>query len=301
MRLIPIGTLIKGDQAPAAAIRDLAPRGFECFALSFWNNLGDTDLPALAEEVRSACEETGTAVSAISVYGNPLRGDGAGSRTLRDTAALVEAAGSFGCSLVGCFAGRPPGASVEESIEPWRAAFSPLAERAECLGIRIAFENCRLGDTWKTGKWNIAINDDAWDLMFDALPSQAIGLEWEPCHQVEAFVDPLAQLARRLPRIFHIHGKDARLDHRLLAERGLFGREKSFASCFPGNGDTDWAALFHILNSHSYGGTVDVEGWNDADWSVDRELEGQSRALAHLKACRKAPSGADVPVHSPRR
>lgn len=286
MRTIPIGTLVKGDQAPAAAIRNLAPRGFECFALTFWDNLGDADLSALAEEVRAACEETGTAVSALSVYGNPLRGDEAGSRTLRDTAALVEAAGSFGCSLVGCFAGRPPGASVEAAIEPWRAAFSPLAERAESLGVRIAFENCRLGDSWKTGKWNIAINDDAWDLMFDALPSQAIGLEWEPCHQVEALVDPAAQLERRLPRIFHIHGKDARVDRRCLAERGLYGRGKWHTSCFPGNGDTDWAALFRILDSHAYGGTVDVEGWNDAEWAGERELAGQTRALEYLKACR---------------
>jgi sugar phosphate isomerase/epimerase len=81
----------------------------------------------------------------------------------------------FGADLVGCFAGRLPGASVPASMEQWKRTFSPLAEKAEKRKVRIAFENCRMGDTWKTGKWNIAINPDAWDLMFRTIPSPALG------------------------------------------------------------------------------------------------------------------------------
>jgi sugar phosphate isomerase/epimerase len=180
-----------------------------------------------------------------------------------------------------------PGKSVPESLEAWRAAFAPLAERAEALGLCLAFENCRLGDTWKTGKWNIAINPDAWDLMFDALPSKALGLEWEPCHQVEALADPLAQARAWADRIRHVHGKDARVDRALLAERGLYGASRWNASCLPGNGDSDWRALFRILAEKNYRGSVDIEGWNDAEWSGDRELEGRRRALAYLKECRQ--------------
>ena len=176
-----------------------------------------------------------------------------------------------------------PGASVPDSIEAWKRAFSPLAERAEALGLSLAFENCRLGDTWKKGKWNIAINPDAWELMFEAIPSKALGLEWEPCHQVEALADPIAQLRAWLPRIKHVHGKDARVDRELIAKGGLYGARPWAASCFPGNGDSDWGKILYILAAGGYGGTVDVEGWNDAEWSLERELEGQARALAYLR------------------
>jgi len=285
MKKIPLGTLVKGDADPAMAIRALAPSGFECFSLSFWESLGDTDLPKLADGVAAAAGETGTFISALSVYGNPLRDDERGVATRGALEALLDAAPRFGCGLVSCFAGRKPGTSVQDSLPAWERLFAPLAEKAEVSGLRIAFENCRMGDTWKTGAWNIAINPDAWSLMFEAMPPPAIGLEWEPCHQVEALADPYAQLEAWLPKIFHLHGKDARIDRRLLAARGLYGSARWHASCFPGNGDTDWRPILDILGRRGYTGTIDIEGWNDAEWSGDREREGQTRALAYLKSC----------------
>ncbi len=287
MRKIPVGVLIKGDRDPAATIRTLAPQGFECFALMFWETVGDTDLTACADSVRAAVEETGTAISALSVYGNPLRGDEAGRRTLADHRALLELAPAFGSPVVSGFAGRVPGTSVVDSIEPWRRAFEPLVDRAEALDVSIAFENCRIGDTWKTGKWNIAINPDAWELMFAALPSPRLGLEWEPCHQVEALADPLVQLRAWMDRVIHLHGKDARVDRAALARGGLYGAKKWHSSRFPGNGDTNWTELFSILADSGYAGSVAVEGWNDSEWSGDLEAEGQKRALDYLKRCRQ--------------
>ncbi|OHD77002.1 MAG: hypothetical protein A3J97_11935 [Spirochaetes bacterium RIFOXYC1_FULL_54_7] len=282
-----IGTLVKGDEQPELAIRQLAAQGFESFSLMYWGRVSG-DLASIASAVRQAAVETGTIVSSLAVYGNPLSGDEVGAATQAGIAALLEHAHGFGCSLVSCFAGRVPGTSVPASIEPWKAVFGPLAERAGARGLRLAFENCRMGDTWKTGKWNIAINPDAWQLMFGTLPSEVLGLEWEPCHQVEALADPLAQLKSWLPRIIHVHGKDARINRDLLAAQGLYGSTRWHQSCLPGNGDTDWCKLFRVLGSGGYTGTVDVEGWNDADWVGERELEGQLRALAYLKECRAA-------------
>ncbi len=256
----------------------------------FWESIGGADLGAMAAGVREAAEDTRTSAAALAVYGNPLRGDAVAEETLRSVRALIEAAPAFSDGrarpIVATFAGRVPGASVPASLEAWRAAFAPLAERAEALGVVLAFENCRMGDTWKTGKWNIAINPDAWNLMFAALPSASLALEWEPCHQVEALADPVAQLERWAPRIAHVHGKDARLDRALLAAGGLYGASRWSASCFPGNGDTDWKEIFRVLSAAGYGGTIDIEGWNDAEWSGERELEGQLRALGYLRACR---------------
>jgi sugar phosphate isomerase/epimerase len=252
----------------------------------FWESTKGADLVQLGEACRKAAEEQGCFISSVSVYGNPLKDDEAGIECLSSLAAAVEAAPAFGCSLVSCFAGRPPGRSVPDSIDAWRQGFAPLVDRVCALGLHLAFENCRIGDSWKTGKWNIAINPDAWELMFKALDSESLGLEWEPCHQLESLADPLAQARDWVGRFFHIHGKDARIDRSLLAARGLHGARRWHASCLPGNGDTEWAELFRILSDAGYRGTVDIEGWNDQEWAGERELEGQRRSLAYLKRCR---------------
>lgn len=282
-----IGTLIKGDEQPEVAIKQLAAQGFECFSIMYWGRVSG-DLARTASAVCQAASETGTSISSVSVYGNPLGGNEAGDATLTGIEALLEHAPGFGCSLVSCFAGRVPGKAVPASIEAWKTVFGPLAEYAGARGLQLAFENCRMGDTWKTGRWNIAINPDAWQLMFEALPSEVIGLEWEPCHQVEALADPLAQLEAWLPRIIHVHGKDARIDRALLVAKGLYGKDRWYQSCLPGNGDTDWLSLLRVLNEGGYMGTVDIEGWNDAEWAGELELPGQLRALAYLKGCRAA-------------
>lgn len=282
---IPIGTLIKGTEDPAQRIRTLAPMGFSCFSIIFWENLGPVDMGLLRDTVLEALEETGTFISSLSVYGNPLAPGERGIKTREAMKQLLEIAPSLHCPIVSGFAGRIPGTSVIESIEPWKQIFAPLAELAEHNHTEIAFENCRLGDTWKTGKWNIAINPDAWDLMFSALPTPNIGLEWEPCHQVEALADPLSQAEEWAGKIIHIHGKDARINRMWLARKGIFGAQKYYAPCFPGNGDTDWGKLITTLHQRGYKGTIDIEGWNDAEWSGDREIEGQKRALEYLISC----------------
>ncbi len=310
---IRVGTLVKGLGNPAAAIASLSPAGFESWSIMFWETIGEGDLSRLADEILAAIGSApelpggGRAiVSSLSIYGNPLRDDETGEEIRRSWRALIDTAPRFATSaltsaaprfaeggnipLVSGFAGRIAGAGVEASLGPWRELFSDLAEQAASRGVRLAFENCRMGDTWKTGKWNIAINPDAWELMFGALGAENIGLEWEPCHQVEALASPLPQLGAWARRIFHVHGKDSRIDRALLAERGLYGKKKFHASCFPGNGDTDWRAVFRLLESSGYRGTVDIEGWNDDEWSGEREIEGQTRALAHLRAARAGDS-----------
>src|SRR5208337_3190310 len=201
------GVIVCGARDAPSSARALLALGFECFEIEFWENIGRVDLAGLADSF-AALREAGASVSALGVYGNTLDPDGA---TLASLRALVRAAGSFGAPIVSCFAGRVPGKSVPDSLESWKAAFGDLADEAAALGLSLALENCRLGDTWKTGKWNIAINPDAWELLFGALPGAPIGLEWEPAHQILALADPEAQLAAWVDRVIHVHGKDARI------------------------------------------------------------------------------------------
>jgi sugar phosphate isomerase/epimerase len=278
----PIGALIDAAGAPAM-VAELLSKGFESFQLSFWESVGSVDLPALADELASELSPSSAAVTALGVYGNTLDPD---SPTLASIEALIDAAPRFGAGIVSCFAGRVPGASVTGSMAAWKEAFGRLADRASAKGITLALENCRLGDTWKSGKWNIAINPDAWELIFAALPGAPLGLEWEPSHQLLAFADPLVQLEAWADRVVHVHGKDAAVDRAALALRGAYGRTKPGTEALPGFGDSDWGAIIEVLNRKGYAGSIDIEMPADSEYRHGREVEGLSIALTLLREAR---------------
>jgi sugar phosphate isomerase/epimerase len=281
-----IGTMVKGDENPSDAIADLVSRGFESFSLTWWQGIGDADLGKTAADVLSVLAGSGAVVSSLSVYGNPLGTDEAAEETRRSFEALIDAAPSFGAGLVSGFAGRIPGSSVEDSLPSWKALFSEWTGRAAGLGLRIGLENCRMGDTWKTGKWNIAINPDAWELLFAALPDANLGLEWEPCHQLLSLADPLVGLSAWAGKVVHVHGKDANVDWPAVRRFGLHGSHKFVRQRTAGFGDTDWSEVFAILRASGYAGTVDIEGGQDPVYREEREIEGQVLGMEYLKGCR---------------
>jgi len=137
-----------------------------------------------------------------------------------------------------------------------------------------------MGDLWKRGNWNIAINGEAWALMFDALDDPRLGLQWEPCHQVEAFIDPLVQLKQWLPKVKHVHGKDALIDWDLLKVIGLYSSEKAISSVLPGEGESDWGAIIQLLKDAGYDGSIDIES-NNQKFFLD--LEEKKRSMGYLQ------------------
>jgi sugar phosphate isomerase/epimerase len=221
-------------------------------------------------------------VSALGVYGNPLTSE----ETVRDWERLIDAAPLYGCDVVAGFAGRVPGRPVPESYGRFGDVFRPLAARAEDHGVRLAFENCEKRGTWESGDWNIAHAPQAWEAMFAEVSSPVIGLEWEPCHQLVSFVDPLPQLRRYAHRIWHIHGKDATVLHDVVREHGIRGGVPYVFHRMPGFGDTNWTDLISTLRMAGWRGSIDIEGFHDPVYRDALETTGQVAALDYLKRCR---------------
>jgi sugar phosphate isomerase/epimerase len=171
-------------------------------------------------------------------------------------------------------------------IFAFAAVFGPLARRAEDRGVRIAFENCEKRGTWLTGDWNIAHAPDAWDAIFAAVDSPALGLEWEPCHQLLSFADPLLQIRRYAGRIWHIHGKDATILWDVVRRHGIRGAVPYAAHRLPGFGDTDWGRLIGELRTAGWRGSIDIEGFHDAAFCNALETTGQVASFRHLHLCR---------------
>ena len=190
---IRIGTLTSPS---AARIKALLPLGFESFQLHCGESVLALDLEKTALEIKETLGDSGVTISALGVYGNPLEGGPKDLETLKSFELLIDNARHFGCAIVCGFTGRLRGKTIEESIPRYKEVFGPLAKRAKDNGIRIAFENCEMGGTWKSGDWNIAITPAAWELMFDALPADNIGLQWEPAHQLVKLIDPIPQLRK---------------------------------------------------------------------------------------------------------
>ena len=282
-----VGTLIRAASGAAESIRALLRHGFESWQLAY--SLKRDVIPPLAllaEEVQAAIAGSGTIVSALGIYGNPLRDDALGDESRRALREAMTTARLFGCDVIGCFTGRVPGLSVEACLPRFREVWRELARQAADCGVRLAFENCLQGGTWESGDWNMAHNPDAWERMFDAVPSEHLGLEWEPAHQMCQLIDPLPQLAKWASRIFHVHGKDANVHHHVIAQHGVYGPERFAWHRMPGFGDTDWTEVMRMLRASGFPGSVDIEGFHDPVYKDEREVEGQVKALHYLKECR---------------
>jgi len=282
---IRIGTLA-GMSKGAPYIKQILPHGFESFSLTFWQKI-DCDIEKTAKEVLAVCGDKAV-VSSIGFFGNPLQQPD----HAKGIAECIDKAHLFGTNLVCGFAGALEDKPLPESMPVFKKVWGELAKRAEDKGVKLAFENCDMGGRWEAPKYNIAHSPTAWEMMFNEVPSAALGLQWEPCHQLVSLVDPIAQLRKWVGKIYHVHGKDATVAWDVLKTSGLRGGKPWVWHRTPGFGDTNWTDVITILRQAKWTGCIDIEGWHDPVYSGNLEMTGQVHALNYLKNCR---GGAFVP------
>lgn len=287
LKSIRIGTMIQATQGGAARrIAELADQGFESFEPFFWQTTNGQDLAELGKRCVDAIGNRDIAITTVGMFGNPLEGGDLDLQTLQGWRDCIDNARHFGATCVAGFTGRVRGTSIPDSLPRFKEVWSDLAKRAADNGVRIAFENCAMDGDWATGDWNIAHTPDAWELMFDALPDDNLGLEWEPCHQLVYLIDPMPQIRKWGPKIFHVHGKDATVRWEVIREHGVFGREPFAWMRTPGFGDSNWTDIISELRLAGFRGSIDIEGWHDPVYRDELEMTGQMAALRHLKRAR---------------
>jgi sugar phosphate isomerase/epimerase len=288
-----IGTMVKCNSPnPAAYVRQIIPHGFESIEPFFWQTLGGADIPRLAGSLREAIADADVTISTLGMFGNPLEDRETDRETLQGWKTLIDHAHLFGATTIAGFTGRVRGRPLEDSLPRYKEVWGDLARRAADKGLRLAFENCAMDGNWAAGDWNIAHNPDAWELIFNALPHDNLGLEWEPCHQMVYLIDPMPQIRKWAQRIFHVHGKDATIRWHIIREHGIFGKHPFLFMRTPGFGDSNWTDIISELRLAGYGGAIDIEGWHDPVYRDALEMTGQVAALNHLKLCR---GGAPTP------
>jgi sugar phosphate isomerase/epimerase len=144
---------------------------------------------------------------------------------------------------------------VRDNLRIFADVYGPLAAHAEDRGVKIAFETAGRGGP----EGNIAHSPELWDAMFEAVPSPAIGLSFDPSHLVWLHIPDIPGLVRAYgSRIHHVDGKDIEILPGRLARQGILG-SGWWRYRLPGLGELDWRAILSALQETGYGGVVAIE------------------------------------------
>lgn len=281
MREIKIGTCVPGVKA-ADWLPHMVDKGFETFELTFHMSLEDTNLKQLAEQVKEIIGDRDIPISSIGLYCNPIQYED----HKKALEYVIDSAEYFGASNVNTFAGAYEGRPVEESISKFGEVFRELAKRAADRNLKLGIENCPMGGSYEKATCNIGFNPRAWEMMFNEVPDDNFGLEWEPTHQMVQLIDPLAQLKDWVKKVVHIHGKDATIDYDAIKKYGIYGAKEFVYHRTPGYGDSNWTDIISILQKGGYEGDICIEGYHDPIYRGDWELTSQIHGVEYLKWCR---------------
>jgi len=289
---IRIGTLV-GIQDAVRVVPQLVEHGFESFQLTGGFGVDLVDFADIAPRVREAIEGRAV-ISSLGYFGNPLQHPHQ-AEVIR---AYLDAAKLFGCDTWIGFAGALDGQPVMDSMPAFKKIWTDLAKHAADQGVKIAFENCEMGGFWHSAKWNIAHSPTFFEAMWNEIPSDNVGICWEPCHQMVSLIDPIPQLRKYAAarKIFTVHGKDASIAWDVIREKGIRGGVPYVWHRHPGFGDTNWTDVISILRMNDYKGSIDIEGWHDPVYREELELTGQIHAMHYLKRCR----GGMIEIPNPR-
>ncbi len=218
-----------------------------------------------AAEVAAAYREAGIRISCIGgFYANHMDADAAAAQRHREQVRnCITLAQEIGVPLVAGFAGRVMGEELEKSLPLFKQLWGEHARFAADHGVRIAFEHCPMGGFWSPfGGINCICTPAMWDKCFDAVPSEAIGIEWDASHLLCHFIDPVLNIRQYGRKIFHIHAKDAKLYRDVVDRYGIY-HPGAVEHCFVGLGDADWAAIMKELVRAGYSSDLNIEGWHD--------------------------------------
>ncbi len=233
---------------------------------------------AMADDTLALCDKHGVAISALGYYSIPLSAEAdQAEAAIAHLYKVIDAAPMLGLSTINSFIGANHRLSLEENFALFEQVWPPLIHHAEQRGVRVGIENCPMlfPHTWPFGL-NLARTPAIWRRMFQAIPSENFGLNYDPSHLRMQLIDPIGPIREFGPRIFHTHAKDMRIDtHRLDDVGSLTPPMERSTAKIPGLGDINWGAWIAALTDTGYDGPVCIEVEDEA-FSGDLERRRQS-------------------------
>jgi sugar phosphate isomerase/epimerase len=284
-----------------AEVLDVCVReGFACVELMCWPvgradrryaGVTHVDVTAVGEDngaaIKKQLAQSGVAVSGLGYYPNVLSPDPRESEaTIEHLRRVIVAAQVLEIGLVNTFIGRDWTRSLSENWVRFREVWPPLIRFAEEHGVRVAIENCPMlftADEWPGGK-NLAVSPAIWRQMFEEIPSDSFGLNYDPSHMIWQHMDPIQPLRDFAAKIFHVHAKDARINRHKLDQVGILAHPLEYHDPrLPGLGEVDWSAFFAALMETRSDVPVAIEMEDRAyEGSLENRLQGLRQARRFL-------------------
>lgn len=274
-------------------VRFAAETGYSCVELMCWpkgkaerryagvTHVDVTGFKASdAAKVQSLMKDAGVNISSLGYYPNYLSPNADEAKAVTaHFKKVIQASALLGVGRVTTFIGRDWTKSVDENWPRFKKVWKPLVKFAESHGVRIGIENCPMlftNDEWPGGK-NLAHSPAVWRRMFEEIPSENFGLNYDPSHLVWQQMDYIKPLWEFKDRIVHAHAKDVRLDRDRLDDVGILATPLQYHSPkLPGLGEVDWGRFCSVLGETGYDGPVCVEV---EDRAYEASLETRKDAL----------------------
>lgn len=271
--------------------------GFEGMEVASWPNEGKSrryagvshlDVNSLSRSELEAelnyAADRNIQISALAYYPNPLSPE-QHERTVALTHInkLIDTAAETGIGLVNTFIGRDRFKTVEENLDLYEKTWTPIIDKAEKVGVRIAIENCPMifsKDEWPGGN-NLACTPAIWDEMFRRIDSDHFGLNYDPSHCVILDMDYIKPLYEYKDKIFHVHLKDTHVFREKLDKVGRMAYPLQFMSPkLPGLGDINWAKFCSALYDIHFDGCACVEV-EDKNFEADEKTIRKGIEIAY--------------------
>ena len=260
------------------AVDTAAEMGFECLEVACWpagkaerRYAGVSHIDAervlsddeYAQYVTKYVSDRGMHISSLAFYPNTMDPDEAKrSAAISHLEALIKASGKLGVNMVTTFIGRDQAKTVEENLALVAEVWPPILALAEELQVLVAIENCPMlfgRDQWPGGQ-NLMTSPANWKKVFELLPSDNLGINYDPSHFLWQMIDPIKPLYTFKDKIFHVHFKDIKVYKDKLDECGIMAYPLDFMSPkLPGLGDMDWGKFVSALTDIGYDGFACLE------------------------------------------
>jgi len=215
-----------------------------------------------AKQIRGMLTGFGLDISSLGYYPNPLHPDQAHrDEVIGHLKKVIDAAALLEVGIVGTFVGADQRKGADANLEEFATVWPPIVRYAGERGIRIAIENCPMlwPDTWPGGS-NVAYSPAVWRRMFEIIPDDNFGLNYDPSHLIWQFIDEVRPIAEFKERIFHVHAKDLEIDRELLYQDGVLGCGFRWEiPRLPGLGEVRWDRFMAALYAAGYDFVVSIE------------------------------------------
>jgi Sugar phosphate isomerases/epimerases len=236
--------------------------------------------PEKLAQFRAELEKRDIEIVALNCSGNPLAPGELGAKHSESSYKAVELAGKLGVKKIVMMSGLPGGCK-EDKIPNWITStvswpdYMPGVIDYQWNEVAIPWWKAFTQHARKHGVEKIAIEEFPSQLVYN--PStllrlrevdEMIGMNLDPSHLIAMGADPIAAARKLEGAVFHVHGKDARIERGLADVDGLLeykpvtdtkNRTWNYVAVGCGKDLLWWKEFFSVLRMTGYDGYVSLE------------------------------------------